>query len=57
MTMFRALHDPHTKGTAFDFTPKEKVYMSGASGALTGAMLGFTLSGFPLHIHSTRSKV
>jgi hypothetical protein len=57
MTMFRALHDPHTTGATFDFTPKEKIYISGASGALTGAMLGLVLSGFPPHIHGAGLNV
>jgi hypothetical protein len=43
--MFRALHDPH-KGDEVSFTPKEKAYVSGASGALTGLTLGLVLREF-----------
>ncbi|KAF8243239.1 hypothetical protein K440DRAFT_613834 [Wilcoxina mikolae CBS 423.85] len=42
--MFRALHDPST-GDEVKFAPKEKVYVSGASGALTGLTLGLVLRG------------
>ncbi|KAA8899768.1 hypothetical protein FN846DRAFT_959998 [Sphaerosporella brunnea] len=45
LIMFRALHDPYMKGSTIDFTPKDKVYISSASGSLTGAMLGFLLRG------------
>lgn len=43
-TMLRALDDPHTRGRV-GFTSKEKVYISGASGALTGAGIGLLFRG------------
>ncbi|KAI5812122.1 hypothetical protein BZA77DRAFT_325237 [Pyronema omphalodes] len=41
-TMLRALRDPQR---TTDFTPQEKVYISGASGAITGFTAGLVLRG------------
>ncbi|CCX34453.1 hypothetical protein FPQ18DRAFT_342860 [Pyronema domesticum] len=41
-TMLRALRDPQR---TTDFTPQEKVYISGASGAITGLTAGLVLRG------------
>lgn len=38
------MHDPHTGGHTPNFSPSEKIYISGASGALTGLTLGLVLS-------------
>ncbi|KAI5845914.1 hypothetical protein BZA05DRAFT_407309 [Tricharina praecox] len=46
LTLFRALHDPRVDGAAgAHLTPKEKVYVSGAAGAVTGLTLGLVLRG------------
>ncbi|KAI5807034.1 hypothetical protein EDC01DRAFT_637944, partial [Geopyxis carbonaria] len=43
-TMFRALQDPNFESPA-TFTPRERVYISGISGSLTGFSLGLVLRG------------
>ena len=52
--MFRALHDPKARGPQQNFSPREKVYISGASGAVTGLALGLLLSGLPARPSAAR---